>query len=131
MLAAARERKLAAVVSLAGAGVTGSELILDQQRKSLDQSTLSPQDRASRVALQKQISRGDPLGQRLGGRAPNVRKEADTPWMQSVLTFDPAKTLEDVRQPLLFVHGALDHEVEPSNGSGLPRWRAPTARASR
>jgi fermentation-respiration switch protein FrsA (DUF1100 family) len=39
--------------------------------------------------------------------------------MQSVLTFDPAKTLEDVRQPLLFVHGALDHEVESSNSERL------------
>ena len=49
----------------------------------------------------------------------NLRKEADTPWMQSVLLFDPAKTLEDVRQPLLFVHGALDHEVEPANAERL------------
>jgi fermentation-respiration switch protein FrsA (DUF1100 family) len=50
---------------------------------------------------------------------PNLRKEADTPWMQSVLLFDPAKTLEDVRQPILFVHGALDHEVEPANAERL------------
>ena len=40
-----------------------------------------------------------------------LRKEADTPWFHSVLTFDPAKVIEDVRQPMLFVHGALDHQV--------------------
>jgi fermentation-respiration switch protein FrsA (DUF1100 family) len=39
--------------------------------------------------------------------------------MQSVLLFDPARTLEDVRQPILFVHGAIDHEVEPSNAERL------------
>jgi fermentation-respiration switch protein FrsA (DUF1100 family) len=50
---------------------------------------------------------------------PNLRKEADTPWMQSFLIFDPAKTIEDVRQPILFVHGALDHQVPPSNAERL------------
>ena len=119
MLAGARERKLAAVVSLAGSGSTGSELVLDQQQKALEQSSLSPQDRASRVALQKQIHAAVVSGKGWEGVPPNVRKEADTPWMQSVLTFDPAKTLGDVRQPLLFVHGALDHEVEPSNAERL------------
>ena len=119
MLAGARERKLAAVVSLAGSGSTGSELVLDQQQKALEQSTLSPQDRASRVALQKQIHAAVVSGKGWEGVPANVRKEADTPWMQSVLTFDPAKTLEDVRQPLLFVHGALDHEVESSNSERL------------
>jgi dienelactone hydrolase len=119
MLAGARERKLAAVVSLAGSGSTGSELVLDQQQKALEQSTLSPQDRASRVALQKQIHAAVVSGKGWEGVPANVRKEADTPWMQSVLTFDPAKTLEDVRQPLLFVHGALDHEVESSNAERL------------
>jgi fermentation-respiration switch protein FrsA (DUF1100 family) len=106
-------------VSLAGSGSTGSELVLDQQQKALEQSSLSPQDRASRVALQKQIHAAVVSGKGWEGVPPNVRKEADTPWMQSVLTFDPAKTLGDVRQPLLFVHGALDHEVEPSNAERL------------
>lgn len=119
MLAGARERKIAAVVSLAGAGTTGAELILDQQQKALEQSTLSPQDRASRVALQKQIHAAVLSGKGWEGVPANVRREADTPWMQSVLTFDPAKTLEDVRQPLLFVHGAIDHEVDPANAEKL------------
>jgi pimeloyl-ACP methyl ester carboxylesterase len=119
MLAASKERKLAAVVSLAGAGLTGSELILDQQQRALEQTSLSAQDRASRVALQKQIHAAVLSGKGWEGVPPNVRKEADTPWMQSVLTFDPAKTLEDVRQPLLFVHGAIDLEVDPSNAEKL------------
>ena len=39
------------------------------------------------------------------------RRAADTPWFQSLLTFDPAKVIKDVRQPLLFVHGELDKQV--------------------
>ena len=124
LLAASKERKLAAVVSLAGAGTTGAELILEQQQKALEQSTLSPQDRASRVALQKQIHAAVLSGKGWEGVPPNLRKEADTPWMQSVLLFDPAKALEDVRQPMLFVHGALDHEVEPANADRLVGDRA-------
>src|SRR4029078_8448543 len=53
------------------------------------------------------------------GGPPNVRKEADKPWMQSGLLFDPAQVLDDVRQPMLLVHGTLDHEVEPANAERL------------
>jgi dipeptidyl aminopeptidase/acylaminoacyl peptidase len=119
MLAASKERKLAAVASIAAAGSTGSELLLAQQQQALEQTPLEPQDRAARVALQKQIQGAVISGKGWEGVPDNLRKEADTPWMQSVLLFDPAKTLEDVRQPLLFVHGALDHEVEPSNAERL------------
>ena len=119
LLAASRERKLAAVVSMAGPGSTGADLVLDQQRRALEASTLTPEDRAARVALQKQIHAAVISGKGWEGVPPNVRKEADTPWMQSFLTFDPAKTIEDVRQPLLFVHGALDHQVAPANAERL------------
>jgi pimeloyl-ACP methyl ester carboxylesterase len=119
LLAASRERRIAAVVSLASAGTTGAEFVLAQQQKALEQSSLSPQDRTARVALQKQIHSAVLSGKGWEGVPPNLRKEADTPWMQSVLLFDPARTLEDVRQPILFVHGAIDHEVEASNAERL------------
>jgi len=119
LLAASRERKLAAVVSLAGPGTTGADLVLDQQQRTLERSTLSPQDRAARVALQKQIHSAVLTGKGWDGVPPDVRKEADTPWMQSFLLFDPGKTIEDVRQPILVVHGALDHQVLPSNAERL------------
>ena len=35
----------------------------------------------------------------------DMRKQADTPWFQSLLAFNPVRVLRDVRQPLLFVHG--------------------------
>lgn len=115
MLAASRDRRIAALVSLAGASVTGAELLLEQQQAALDRLTLTADDRAARVALQKQIQAAALTGKGWEGVPPAVRREADTPWFQSVLAFDPAQTIKKVRQPLLFVHGALDKQVPVSH----------------
>ena len=61
-----------------------------------------------------------------------MRKQADTPWFQSFLTFDPAKTIRDVRQPMLLVHGELDKQVpRVARGDAWPTWRARKAGARR
>jgi fermentation-respiration switch protein FrsA (DUF1100 family) len=99
------------VTSIAGPSTTGSELILEQQQKSLDQMTLTPAEREQKVALQKKIHSAVVTGKGWDGVPAQERKAADTPLFHSILTFDPAKVLENVRQPLLFVHGALDKQV--------------------
>ena len=119
MLAATREGKIAALVTLAGAGSTGADLILEQQQSALDLTTLTPADRESRVALQKQIHAAVLSGKGWEGVPPAMRKQADTPWFQSVLTFDPVKTIKNVRQPMLLVHGALDKQVPLSHAERL------------
>jgi dipeptidyl aminopeptidase/acylaminoacyl peptidase len=48
-----------------------------------------------------------------------MRRQADTPWFQSMLSFDPGKTLRRVKQPLLLVHGALDQQVPVSHAERL------------
>ena len=48
-----------------------------------------------------------------------MRRQADTPYFQSFLTFDPAKLMKDVDQPLLIVQGELDTQVPPSNADQL------------
>jgi uncharacterized protein len=53
------------------------------------------------------------------GIAANERKAADTPWLQSFLTFDPAKAMQDLKQPVLIVHGALDKEVPVAHADRL------------
>jgi len=111
LLAASRERRIAAVVSIAGPASRGAELILEQQRYSLDQLKLPVEERDKRIALQQQIHSAVLTGKGWETVPPQLRREADTPWFQSLLTFDPAKVLEDVRQPMLFVHGALDRQV--------------------
>jgi pimeloyl-ACP methyl ester carboxylesterase len=119
LLAAARERRFAAVVSIAAAAGPGAELVLEQQRRMLDALQLSPEERARRIALQKQINTAVLTGEGWEGVADDVRRQADTPWFQSVLAFEPTEVIEDVRQPILFVHGELDRQVPVDNADRL------------
>jgi pimeloyl-ACP methyl ester carboxylesterase len=111
LLAASRERRIAAVVSIAGWSRTGADLMLEQQRQSLDMMKLSAEDRDKRIALQQQIHSAVLTGKGWDAVPAQLRQGADTPWVHSLLTFDPAKVLEDVRQPMLFVHGAIDRQI--------------------
>jgi fermentation-respiration switch protein FrsA (DUF1100 family) len=48
-----------------------------------------------------------------------MRKQADTPWFKSVLTYDPEKVLAKVKQPVLVLHGDLDITVPASEADRL------------
>jgi pimeloyl-ACP methyl ester carboxylesterase len=109
LLAASRERRIAAVAAIAAPGTTGAELVLEQQRYLLDQAKAA--DREDKIKLQQQINAAVISGKGWEGVPENVRKQADTPWFQSLLTYDPARVIGNVRQPLLLVHGALDQQV--------------------
>ncbi len=119
LLAASREKRIAAVVSIAGPASTGAELNLEQQQDALDRLKLSESERAQKIAQQKQIQTAVLTGKGWEGIPPELRRQADTPWFQSFLTYDPAKTLDDVRQPLLIVHGELDRQVPVSHADRL------------
>jgi len=111
LLTASREKKIAAVAALATPAATGAELILEQQAHALDLMNATPAERAEKVALQKKIQEAVLTGSGWEGVPPALRRQADTPWFQSLLAYDPAKVVDDVRQPLLFVHGQLDRQV--------------------
>jgi uncharacterized protein len=119
LLAASRDKRFAAVVTLAAPSRAGAEFVLEQQRQSLEAMNLTPEERARRVALQKQINAAVESGKGLADLPAEVRKQADTPWFQSLLTFNPTKVLSDVRQPLLIVHGALDRQITVDNADRL------------
>jgi pimeloyl-ACP methyl ester carboxylesterase len=119
LLAAAREKRVAAVAFTEAASSTGADLALEQQRYELDHLQLTPDEREKKVALQKQIQTAVMTGKGWEGISANERKAADTPWLQSFLTFDPAKAIEDLRQPLLILHGALDKEVPVAHADRL------------
>lgn len=119
LLAAEREKRISAVVSVAGPAATGSELVLEQQQRALDQMKLTPEEREKKVALQKQIQSAVVSGKGWELIPREERQAADTPWFQSLLTFDPGKVLKDVKQPIFFIHGALDKQVPPSNADRL------------
>jgi pimeloyl-ACP methyl ester carboxylesterase len=111
LLAASRERRIAGVVAAAAPSTSGLERNLEQQRHELDRLSLPPADRVARIELQKQINSAVMTGRGWENIPPEVRKVADSPWFQSFLNFDPARVIEDVRQPMFFIHGELDGEV--------------------
>jgi len=119
LLAAAREKRISAVASIAGPATTGAELVLEQQQRALDQMKLTPEERDKKVALQKQIQSAVMTGKGWELVPQEERRAADTPYFQSLLTFDPVKVLKDVRQPLFFVHGALDKQVPATHADRL------------
>jgi len=119
ILTANRERRIAAVASIAGASTTGAELNLEQQQYELNQLSLPAAERAQKIALQKQIQSAVMTGKGWESILANERRDADTPWFHSYLMFDPAKTVSDLKQPILIVHGALDKEIPPAHADRL------------
>ena len=115
LLAAAREKRFAGVAAIAAPSVTGSELVLEQQRHVLDQMKATDADRQAKVELQTKINAAVITGRGWEAVPQDVKRQADTPWFQSMLMFDPAKVIKDIRQPILFVHGELDKQVPVSH----------------
>jgi len=119
LMAAAKEKRIAAVALLATPGVTGSELVLAQQKRVLDRSTMSAEEKQAKVDAQKRIHEAVITGKGLEQLPPDVRRAVDNPEFQSILVADPAKLVPNVRKPLLIVQGELDTQVEPSNADRL------------
>jgi pimeloyl-ACP methyl ester carboxylesterase len=119
LLAASREKRIAAVASIAGPSTTGAALVLEQQQYALSHMNISPEEREKKVALQKQIQQAVLTGKGWEGVSREERTAADTPWFQSLLAFDPSRVIDNVRQPLLFVHGELDKQVPVSHADRL------------
>ena len=121
MLASSKNDRVSAVGLIATVGVTGQELNLYQVVHGLERSGRPENEQQSTIDLQKQIQQAVVTGK--GWEAINVsdsvKRQADTPYFQSFLTFDPAKYMKDVEQPLLIVQGERDMQVPPSNADQL------------
>jgi uncharacterized protein len=119
LLAASREKKIAGVISIAAPAVTGAEMVLEQQQHQLDQMKVPDAERQAKVELQKRINEAVMTDKGWEGIPPELRKQADSPWFRSLLLFDPAKVIEDVRQPLLIIHPDLDRQVPVAHADKL------------
>jgi alpha-beta hydrolase superfamily lysophospholipase len=118
LLAAAKDSRVSAVGLLATNGVTGSEMVLAQQKHALDRTALSDADKQAKVELQKRLHNAVISG-KWEGVPIDLRRQIDNPEFQTLLTFDPAKVIPQVKQPILIVQGSLDTQVEPSNADRL------------
>jgi pimeloyl-ACP methyl ester carboxylesterase len=121
LMAAARQDRVSAVALVATVGVTGRELNLYQVTHGLERSSRTESERLATIELQKRIQDAVVTGQgweRI--QIPEaIRRQADTPYFQSFLTLDPAKLMQDVRQPVLIVQGERDTQVPPANADRL------------
>jgi fermentation-respiration switch protein FrsA (DUF1100 family) len=119
MILATREKKVKAVVLVAGPGTTGAELVLEQQRRALETLKVDASERDAKIALQEQIHAALLDDGEWDGVPEGLRKAADTPWFQSLLAFDPADAIKDIRQPILIVQGERDAQVPPHHADKL------------
>jgi alpha-beta hydrolase superfamily lysophospholipase len=119
LIAATKDKRIAAVGLLAANGVIGAEMILAQQRHLLDRAGLSAEEKQAKIELQKRIHEAVLTGKGWDGISVDVRRAVDNPEFQSILSNDPSKIMPDVKQPLLVVQGELDTQVEPHNADRL------------
>ncbi|HZT75150.1 MAG TPA: alpha/beta fold hydrolase [Vicinamibacterales bacterium] len=119
LMAAEKDKRIAAVALLAANGVSGSELVLAQQRHLLDRLSLTPEQKQERIDLQKKINDAAVTGKGIEQLPANVRGQVTSPEFQSLLANDPEKIVPKVKQPILIVQGELDTQVDPSNADRL------------
>ena len=96
-MVAAEDRRIAAVVIMAGPAKNGVEILVDQVQWPIRTAPgLSAAARDSQLA-----------------EAARATREAATtiPWLQWFRTYEPLPTARRVRQPVLILHGALDRQV--------------------
>jgi pimeloyl-ACP methyl ester carboxylesterase len=119
LMAAAKDKKIAAVGLIATPGMTGADVVLAQQKRLLDRTKLSAEEKQAKVDEQKKIHEAVITGKGLELLPPNVRRSVDSPEFLGILTSDPSKLVPPVKQPLLIIQGALDAQVEPQNADLL------------
>lgn len=119
LIAASRNKEIDGVVTIEAAGSTGAELILQQQQRVLDALKLPPEERQQRIDLQKKIQDAVIRGSGWEGVPDAMRRQADTPWFKSVLTFDPAPVVAKVKQPMLILHAELDPNIPAAEADRL------------
>jgi pimeloyl-ACP methyl ester carboxylesterase len=119
MIAAEKDDRITALVLVATIGVTGAEHNLTQVNEALRRLDRPEAEKQSTLELQKKIQNAVLTGRGWEGIPEPLRLQADTLWFQSFLAFDPARSMRNIRQPVLVVHGMLDKQVDPANAERL------------
>ena len=119
MLAAAKERRITALGLVAAPSTRGVEFVLEQQRQMLVRMEISDEERLSKMELQRRIHDAVLTGDDWDDIPPDMRKQADTPWFSSYLNFWPADVIQDLRQPMVVIHGGLDRQIVPGHADRL------------
>ena len=119
LVIADRERRTDDVVLVGSPGTTGAELVLAQQRAELARLGTTAGESLEMLALQQRIHQAV-LGEGPWDGVPDeMRRQAETAAFRGLLRFDPAEVMEDVRQPLLIMRGALDERFPAQHSDEL------------
>ena len=96
LIAAGKEKKIRALGLLAAPGLTGREVVLEQQQQALARRNEPEADRQAKIALQRRVIDVVTTGKGWETLPPDVRRQADSPWFKSWLLFDPAVAMKKV-----------------------------------
>jgi len=120
LLAGGRMRgQIRALGLIAAPGQSGREITLMQQRRALDKLKEPEAAKQAKIALQLKVMDAVTTGTGWETVPPELRRQADTLWFRSWLTFDPALAVRRTNQPILIIQGALDTQVPPDQADKL------------
>ncbi len=130
LLVGEQEQKVAAIGLVATPSISGTELVLEQQRVFFERggAAKAPPQKAA-IEQQKMIIDAVITGKGWENLTLDIRRRVDTPLYRSFLLFDPSKTLPRVRQPLLVVQPMLDREIPVYHGEQLAQLARSRPRA--
>ncbi len=117
--AASKEKSIAALVLLATPGTPGGDLVLEQQQIAFSRLEMTEEEKRQKADLQRRIHEAVRTGEGWEGIPPELRRQADTAWFHSFLTFDPYEAIRKTKQPLLIVHGEADRRILPHHAELL------------
>ena len=120
MLAASQMKKqVAALALLATPGTPGGELILEQQRYLLNRMSIPEDEKRNRNALQERIQLAAVTGQGWETIPAAYRRQADTAWFRSFLSFRPNEIMPKVEQRVAVIQGDRDRQVSARHANLL------------
>jgi hypothetical protein len=128
-IVAARDSDVAFIVMMAGIGIPGDELLV-QQVLSIAEASGKTADEAKRAAAQQRevielikqekddAALEKKLREKLAGQLPEVQlgaaiQQLRSPWFRYFVAYDPVPTLKQVRCPVLAINGEKDLQVPP------------------
>jgi dienelactone hydrolase len=115
-MVAASDRRIAAIVLLAGTAKRGDEIIAYQVNQGLEADlTMTEEARVKARADQQKNMR-----QAIAGDA-SAPESLRSPWMRYFLAYDPLPTIRKVRQPILILQGELDRQVTADQAEMLAK----------
>jgi hypothetical protein len=143
-MVAVADPSVAFVVMMAGSGVPGDEIIVEQTRliseaggESKEKADADAEKERETLALVKNekdpATRDRLLGIKLAAEGmPDAQvaaeiKQATSPWFRFFISYDPAATLRKLTIPVLALSGSLDLQVPPAQN--LPAIRKALAEA--